>query len=57
MKSHGVLTLFLLTLFTGVLTQAGSGVAAVGLSRLLVAVFGGLALLSLALHEGRQNLA
>lgn len=57
MKSHWMIRLFWLTLFTGILAQAGSGAATVGLARLLVGVFCGLALISLALHEGRQNLA
>lgn len=39
------------------LAQAGSGAALVGLARLLVLVFAGLAAISLALHEGRKTLA
>jgi hypothetical protein len=57
MNGKWILTLFWLTVLTGVLAQAGSGAALVGLARLLVAVFAGLALISLALHEGRKSLA
>ncbi|MFN8606796.1 MAG: hypothetical protein U0931_04650 [Vulcanimicrobiota bacterium] len=57
MNSQWIVSLFWLTLFTALLSQAGSGAAALGLARLLGAVFAGLALISLALHEGRQKLA
>ncbi|MBN9418291.1 MAG: hypothetical protein J0I12_22765 [Candidatus Eremiobacteraeota bacterium] len=57
MNSKWILTLFWLTVLTGLLAQAGSGAALVGLSRLLVLVFASLAAISLALHEGRKTLA
>jgi len=57
MNGRWILTLFWLTLFTGVLSLAGNGTALVGLARLLVVVFCTLAVISLALHEGRQKLA
>lgn len=57
MTSKWILTLFWLTVLTGLLAQAGSGEALVGLARLLVIVFASLAAISLALHEGRQTLA
>ena len=57
MNSRWILTLFWLTMFTGLLTMVGNGAALVGLARLLVMVFCALALISLALHEGRNQLA
>lgn len=57
MNGRWVLTLFWLTVLTGLLAKAGSGAALVGLARLLVLVFAGLAAISLALHEGRKTLA
>jgi len=57
MNTRWILTFFWLTLFTGVLNLVGNGAALVGLARLLVMVFCALAVISLALHEGRQQLA
>ncbi len=57
MNGKWILTLFWLTLLTGLLAQAGSGAALVGLARLLVVVFASLAAISLVLHEGGQTIA
>ena len=57
MDGKWILTLFWLTLLTGLLAQAGSGAALVGLARLLVVVFASLAAISLVLHEGGKTIA
>lgn len=57
MNGKWILTLFWLTILTGLLAQAGNGAALVGLARLLVLVFAALAAISLALHEGSKTLA
>lgn len=57
MDGKWILTLFWLTLLTGLLAQAGSGAALVGLARLLVIVFASLAGISLVLHEGGKTIA